>query len=509
MDKHLTRAARSVLQVRTFHAFFMDMVRSHGRLLTGAQPTFITPDRERIMKADRPDTWPAETARLAAEDSRYVFNLLAPTAAELLERSEAIRELYSDIYPLIIVDEFQDTDADQWRAVKALAASSTIICLADADQRIYDFVPGVDEHRIDHAIEQLNPAVFDLEADNFRSSGTGLLDYANAVLRDTPMPPPASVRIISYNPPYMPGPGWKPRLHQVVIALRDSLAQQLGTTATVAVLAKTNSTVAQISDVLSTDQSGPNGVLPAVDHTLAWDMDLVAAAAYTVASIMEWPGLTRTEAVSGTLAAIVDYYRMKLAEGVAGARKKIQTLEGAITALRDGKNPVAKTAKVLNAAFDAGLEFVGNPVDDWRTARAVLGGSAELDEVLKQARVLRLLKATDSLAWALTDAWDGRASYIGAAAVVRRVLAEEMVAASRQEQEPVSLMTMHRSKGKEFDAVVIYEGAYTARLLSDDGDPKRIQADRRLLRVAITRARHGVVIIRPSDAPPLITPRRR
>lgn len=73
----------------------------------------------------------------------------------------------------------------------------------------------------------------------------------------------------------------------------------------------------------------------------------------------------------------------------------------------------------------------------------------------------------------------------------------------------MSLMTMHRSKGKEFDTVVIFEGSYTARLLSPDGGPKRIQADRRLLRVAITRARHGVVILRPSDAPPLLTPRRR
>jgi DNA helicase-2/ATP-dependent DNA helicase PcrA len=122
--------------------------------------------------------------------------------------------------------------------------------------------------------------------------------------------------------------------------------------------------------------------------------------------------------VLGTLATIVDYYRMKLADGTEGARGKIQTLERAMTALRDGKSPVAKTAKILYAAFDAGLQFTGDPVHDWRVARAVLDGSAELDEVLKQARVLRLLRATDALAWELNDAWDGRASYNGAAAVV-------------------------------------------------------------------------------------------
>jgi DNA helicase-2/ATP-dependent DNA helicase PcrA len=60
-------------------------------------------------------------------------------------------------------------------------------------------------------------------------------------------------------------------------------------------------------------------------------------------------------------------------------------------------------------------------------------------------------------------------------------------------------MTMHKSKGKEFDAVVIVEGRHDMPLLDPVQGSKTQQADRRLLRVAITRARHLVVILRPRE----------
>jgi DNA helicase-2/ATP-dependent DNA helicase PcrA len=121
---------------------------------------------------------------MANEEGRYVFDRLAGTAATLLTTVPAVCALYSGTYPLIIVDEFQDTNDDQWQAVRALSGYSTIVCLADPDQRIFDFVPGVDEERLDHLVEHLSPKPFDLSEDNHRSPGSGLLDYANAGLRN-------------------------------------------------------------------------------------------------------------------------------------------------------------------------------------------------------------------------------------------------------------------------------------------------------------------------------------
>ncbi|MFC8224133.1 UvrD-helicase domain-containing protein [Streptomyces sp. NPDC057362] len=157
MSGVLDRASRQRLEVRTFHAFFLDVVRSHGRLLTGRPSSFITPDRERQIQADFDGDWKSERRRLATEGGRYVFDLLADTTATLLERSAALRALYSSIYPLVIVDEFQDTNTDQWRVIKAVSGASTVICLADPDQRIFDHLDGVEEQRLDDAVAHLAP----------------------------------------------------------------------------------------------------------------------------------------------------------------------------------------------------------------------------------------------------------------------------------------------------------------------------------------------------------------
>jgi DNA helicase II / ATP-dependent DNA helicase PcrA len=42
--EHLPRALRDHLEIRTFHAFFLDLVRAHGPLLTGKRAVFLPPD---------------------------------------------------------------------------------------------------------------------------------------------------------------------------------------------------------------------------------------------------------------------------------------------------------------------------------------------------------------------------------------------------------------------------------------------------------------------------------
>lgn len=498
------KSSRDRLEVRTFHAFFLELVRAHGPLLTGRPSAIIPPNRERQLRADFLGDWEAETRRLAEDEGQFVFDRLAATAATLLGTNKAVRALYSDTYPLIIVDEFQDTNDDQWMAVRSLSQESTIICLADPDQRIYDFIPGVDEKRIEQVVEYLSPTRFDLSGDNYRSPGAGLLDYANAILRnDSSVAVPGNVIFWSY--------GWpnscESQAHRAVLVLRNHMEQRLGFIPTVAVLAPTNFLIARISDTIGADRVDPldpTKILPAIDHELNWDPELSAAAGYVVASVMEWPGLNPLAAATGTLHAVADYYRVKFSGGTAGARAKIRTIENAITAIQDGATVRSKAAKVILAAVDKAIEFAGDPVIDWQAARARLVGASELQEIFDKARLLRLFKATDALAWALIDVWDGQTAYVGAALAVRRVLANETLDAVHGEPAQVSLMNMHKSKGKEFDAVIIAEGQYHAMLLDPAWGRSRDQAARRLLRVAITRARHAVLFVRPPGAVPLI-----
>jgi DNA helicase II / ATP-dependent DNA helicase PcrA len=84
------------------------------------------------------------------------------------------------------------------------------------------------------------------------------------------------------------------------------------------------------------------------------------------------------------------------------------------------------------------------------------------------------------------------------------MLADEFIAGRPAEPHPVTLMNVHKSKGKEFDVIV--EGLHRDRLIDPTWDDKRALRNRRVLRVAITRARHAVIFARPSGAIPLTPP---
>ena len=55
----LTAGERRQIAVRTYHAFCMDILRSHGRLLNGKPPTILFPGPERLAKAQYSGDWAA------------------------------------------------------------------------------------------------------------------------------------------------------------------------------------------------------------------------------------------------------------------------------------------------------------------------------------------------------------------------------------------------------------------------------------------------------------------
>lgn len=60
---------------------------------------------------------------------------------ELFNTFQKIREFYSNYYPLIVVDEFQDSNCIAWDLLKALISDKTqLLFLGDPLQRIYGFI---------------------------------------------------------------------------------------------------------------------------------------------------------------------------------------------------------------------------------------------------------------------------------------------------------------------------------------------------------------------------------
>ena len=85
---------------------------------------------------------------------------------------------------------------------------------------------------------------------------------------------------------------------------------------------------------------------------------------------------------------------------------------------------------------------------------------------------------------------------------VSSALTQEHFSMSTKKWNGVNVMTIHKSKGKEFDVVIVYEGRYIGRIVSR---PDRIDQARLNLRVAVTRAKKCALILTPEEDPcPLV-----
>jgi DNA helicase-2/ATP-dependent DNA helicase PcrA len=468
----------------------------------------LTPGQEGRARTQFTGDWTAERARLLAEESTISFDLFAHAAARLFEESARLRHWIADLFPLIILDEFQDTDDDQWRLARALAEASTVAFLADEEQRIYDFRTGVRADRLDILRNQVVLSETNLEEDNHRSRGSKIVAFANVVLRGTgPLPQTSDVIMRSYER-YQNS--FNSTVHFAVGNAFSTLRERGISKPTVAVLATSNDLVGDISDLLSnTHGFGPRTLQP-IDHDVIWDAELSASAALAVASALEYISAPSLERRRSLLLYTADYWLVKqdwaVQHGGRGRdvakRRADRFLAGAVRleynqALRLGVcQTLCETASQIGS-------LIGDPVADWRACRDIFRGHDDLKELFAQVRMVRLFRASDTLAAALIGLWTERGSYVGAASVTRRVLDQQRLMGGELEPRGCSLMTLHKSKGKEFDSVVIVEGFRGGALFRQDEAPY-YAGSRRLLRVGITRARKLVVIVRPRGAMPLV-----
>ncbi|HEX8010846.1 MAG TPA: UvrD-helicase domain-containing protein [Casimicrobiaceae bacterium] len=105
---------------------------------------------------------------------------------ELLSRSDALREHYQRRFSHLLIDEFQDTNALQYRWLKLLAGPhAAVFAVGDDDQSIYAFrganVANMQHFERDFATPEAPVKLIKLEQ-NYRSHGH-ILDAANALIR--------------------------------------------------------------------------------------------------------------------------------------------------------------------------------------------------------------------------------------------------------------------------------------------------------------------------------------
>lgn len=517
MKEEVPKAQRNQLSMQTFHSFFWSLLSTHAYLL-GA-PTrlkILLPQDEQIeygpiKRRDRNEgnaawrAWLVERERLFRTEGRIAFDLFAPNAEAILTASGHIRRLVAQRHPLIIVDEAQDTDAHAWRCIQLLAPLVQIVCLADLEQQIFDHLPGIGPERVAAIRECLAPLEIDLGGQNHRSGGTEIATFGQDILSGRVRGAPyAGVSALSYNPQQR-------ELRAVVRSalgmLHRAIRVSTGTFGrTVAILSHSGSSAAKISAALN-EEPKP------VRHKLAFDEAEAMLAARFAAFLLE--PKSEAKRLDETALALELLATSKAAAGLAAAAQW-RTWAAAV---RGGRPPRAQFVQSVCAVLDAvrAAAFTGDPAKDWSFVKRLLRDSANADlgAIAKHLDYLVAFNRGRLISAGLGQVWAQTGRYTNARGVLDAALAQDQILGGIEEPFGVQVMTIHKSKGKQFDGVIVVrEGRYEGpgRMSSSfvwwqDAPPYR--RSRKILRVAVTRAKVHTLILQPAYPPcPLLNGHR-
>lgn len=532
-EQKIPAATKRLIDVDTYHAFFWRVLKTHGYLIgLPRRLAIITPPHEAIalsgirsgfparnlsdeQKAVKKAAEVAERTRLATDEGRVCFDLFAPYVGDILHGSTRIRRLIATMYPLIILDEFQDTNNEQWRVVQALGEFCRLIALADPEQRIYDWI-GADPARLDHFQKAFTPTEVDLSTDNHRSAGTEIVIFGNDLLTGKfrqqkykgvafdvfdPFPDPAMTKLVT-----------------TIYAARQRLMEQGIENWSLAILVPTKRMTRLVSDTLRHPPAG----MTEVSHTATIDMEAAILGAEVISLLMQ-PGDNRHFAQFIDL--LCNYFQGKDGdEPTQGALQEAISIRSAyeeLLASRANGKAIRKNSILVNmlVVYDQvrALLLTGDPDKDWRAVRCVLenGACKRLKRIAEEVKNIRLLDRGTQLRQQLSQDWRDN-GYRNALTIIRQAFIQEHFSTSTKPESGVVVMNMHKAKGKQFDEVIIFEGwpkcvkrkivANPDRIVRFNAREKINNQARQNFRVSVTRGKRQTTILTPKSDPCVLLP---
>lgn len=514
------KSKRHQLSIQTFHSFCWELLRSHGYLVgcPKRRLELLLPHDEKALsgglkppqKGQAPSAkwiaWQDERQRLFNEEGRITFDQFASKTAELLSRCPLVLEQVADRYPVIVVDEAQDTGSDAWRCIEILSAHTQVICLGDLDQQIFDHLEGVGPERIQHIQEALQPLRVDLGGDNNRSPGTEIAIFANDILSAAVRGAPyAGISRQMYNPQGDAERRLRIALGQVYRSVRKATGKW---PESIAILAPGGAAVARVSAAL-------NGGIKPVRHKVLFDEAAALLSARLAAFLLE-PKME--ENLRSDTAKCLEM--LAAVRRTAGSKAAIQDAAKYLKWGQDilqGKAAKAQLPLAIETLINGAraIELSGDPGRDWTQIKRLLRASTQ-DEISRIAADLDYLIAFNRgkrIAANLSTMWMDEGAYVRAREALDNALMEDQLLSGIDDLRGIHVMTIHKSKGKQFDAVIIVrEGQrvsatqWQSTLVWRD-DPAPFNRSRKILRVGITRAKSRVLMLEPLyPTCPILTP---
>lgn len=452
------------IEIATFHGFAFRLLDAFGRYAGHgrASPKIQSPARARLF---------------GAQPGRLTYDDLLPAAERLLS-SSYFAGLVARRWPLVICDEFQDTSDEQWSLLRRLGQSARLLLLADPNQMIYTFVPGVGLHRLE-AARGLATAVVELEPRSHRDPTGVIPAMAESIRRRRFLDAAVTEAIAADRLAIVPN---IPE-HQLAAAVLEQIERcRRDGVSSVGIFAHSNEAVATLSGGLTEARCDhvlvglPESHAAALEAMSVLCQFAVGGASHDQARAALATFLTASTRGDLPPALAVDLVRGSAIE--AGLNRRLSSLETQLQDAREGR--IGELAALASKAWSRLRISSGGRV--WRRAAPVF------------------LAAAGSLA----SERAGPDSTEKLAALIERRLPRALLDFDSVGRSPVQLMNFHQTKGREADVVclVYRENDWFGR----EREPfTRVS---RVLFVALTRARQRAVVILPPRPHPLVAPFR-
>lgn len=450
------------VEISTFHALSYRLLRSFGRYsgFGAATPTVQTEARGKLLGYD---------------GSKLRYNDLISGALDLLGDSTRIRELLSRRWGLVICDEAQDTNSQQWKILQALAPRKLLL-LGDANQMIYTFIRGVSPTNFNRIREQVDCEIV-LNPRSHRDPSGAIPALADAIRRRD----------------FTDG--------AVLDALRrDRLAIHYDVDATniadflldlikderrrgsreIGIFVHSNAAVAELGEQL--DAVGVDYVLVGIPEAHAEALRSMAIQCAFGAGLASSQNLRESLGLFMT-ASVRQREAPNLARALAGLGRLPRAIEDALQQLE------SDLSKAGGGLMD---DLVQVAVDSWENLRMASSRRPwrlASTQFRRLAGPVRRMPVCEDTVRELTDVVDRRSD-------------DALINVDYTGSGAIKVMNYHQTKGREADTVV-----HVFR--SDDYFGREIEpfeSTSKLLNVAISRARQRVIIVLPSTPHSLVKP---
>ena len=454
------------VEILTFHGLAYRLVCSFGRYVGHPGEPIIAGEARTKLRAGTD-----------IEDGALVYDDLLPMALRIVGSQGPIGELIRSRWSLVICDEFQDTDDNQWRLLQLLGQDARLLLMADPNQMIYGYRDGVDEGRLDAARARDRSVEISLPPGSHRDPSQ-VIPVAAAEVRWRRFDSEPVRRAVAEG-----------RLVVCTDVPDDDddrasvIARHLGEQRTeghvsFGVYAKTNQGAAELSAALTRAE---------VDHVPIGFGEAFGEALAAMVTMLEFAEGTRdwSDVIDG------------LAICVTATVRSTKPPQLAI-ALRTGRS-LPRVLEERLEALQADLRDAGGDVD--RLAHVVMEAWERLGFTSGRRAWARAGRNLVSLV--------ARVRSGGPDQVVRRVgLAvaalrnESFVELDSGDSGTIQLMNFHQTKGREADVVILSHSSND--WYGHDDEP--YEEPSRVLYVAVTRARHRAIVLLPPTPHPLVAP---